>query len=486
MKKILHLLIVCLSTGVLFLTQGCDDYFQDINTDKNNPVTVDPGIVLRNALFKTARDLQFQFWDFDGFTMQYYEFITSASASQYNWSPATGERIWYNTYETLADVEDVLRKSTASGDDTYRAAALILKAYLFSLLVDHFGDVPYSEALQARYNQQFFPAYDDQTAIYRDLIAKLDTANTLLSEDAYFLYGGDEGFFEGDPVLWKKFANSLRLRLLMRVSEVASFNASAEIAEMVADPATYPMFESNDESATYHYSGTIPNVNPVYTYRDWEYESNVPTLEFINRLKALDDPRIGAYFWPTPATRGTDSLSYEGIPTAITGDSLSYYSASNLSVSNQDILRQATTPTWLMTYAEVQFILAEAALKGYISGSAEAYYQAGITAACEQWEVTDITEYLASADVTYAGTLEQIITQKYLALYQIPGQAWAEYRRTGYPVLIAGPNASNDGKVPQRLMYPSLEQTLNGASLQAAIDRMGGTDDLNRTLFWVP
>lgn len=485
MNKRLSPYILLLVSALLLAPAGCDDHFEEINTDKNFAVNVDPGVVMRNALFKLSSDLHFLFWDFDGFVMQYYEFITAASASTYNWSPATGERIWEYTYKTLTDVEDVLRKSEDLGDDTYRAAALTMKAYLFSLLVDNFGDVPYSQALQARYNQQFFPAYDGQEAIYRDLIAKLDTANALLTEDAYFLYGGDESFFGGDPVRWKKFANSLRLRLLLRVSAVPSFNAPAEMARMLADPAQYPLMEGIEDQAAYQYAGTVPHVNPIFNYRDWEYESNVPTLEFISRLKALNDPRIGSYFWPTPATRGTDSLSYEGIPAAITGDSLSSYSASNLSVSNADHLRQATTPSVLMSYAELQFILAEAALKGYISGDAAAYYEAGVRASFDEWETEGADAYLAQPEAAFDGSLERIILQKYIAFYQVAGQqAWAEYRRTGYPVIVSGPNSSNGGRIPRRLMYPSLEQTLNAASLQAAVARMGGSDDINSDLFW--
>jgi hypothetical protein len=485
MKKTLHSGIVLIISILMLFPAGCDERFEEINTDTNFPVDVNPGVLLRNVLFKTASDGQFLFWDFDGFVMQYYEFITAASASTFNWSPATGERIWDYHYKTLTDVEDVLRKSEALGDDSYRAVALILKSYLFSVLVDNFGDIPYSQALQARYTKNFFPVYDDQKAIYRDLIAKLDTANSLLSEDAAFIYGGDEALFGGDPIRWKKFANALRLRLLLRVSALPEFNAPAEIAEMLAAPAAYPLPGSNDDDVSYHYSGTVPHVNPISTYRDWEYESNVPTLQFIERLKSLKDPRIGAYFWPTPASRFTDSLSYEGIPSAITGDSLSSYSASNLSVSNQDQLRKPTTPTTLISYAEVEFILAEAALKGYIAGDAAAHYEAGIRASFEAWEADAVEAYLAQPAVAFDGSLSKIIEQKYIALYQVAGQqAWAEYRRTGFPALVGGPNSVNGGQIPQRLMYPSLEQTLNGAQLQAAIARMGGTDDINQKLFW--
>jgi hypothetical protein len=384
-----------------------------------------------------------------------------------------------------------------------------LKAYIASMLTDLFGDVPYAEAWKGAGEDGgiLSPEYDTQESIYRDIIAKLDEANTLLDPAGTAIAG--DILYQNDIGLWKKFANSLRLRLLLRMSGRDAAFATTEMSKMVADPAAYPIFESNDDNAGLPYLGSAPNNNPVNENRKSRDDHRV-SKNLTDMLIARDDARLMVYANPAEGTG-----VYEGIPNGLTSADAAAYNGNGLANTSKigDYFTQATAPGMLISYAELQFILAEAAKKGYIPGgdaTAQAYYEAGITASFEQFRgalegaIADddandaadasgitvpasvdeaITNYIANNPYTPATALQVIAEQRYLAMFDQGLQSWFEWRRTGFPVLTPAVAGENGGLIPVRVPYPQIEATRNGSNLNAAIARQG-TDNLNTRVWW--
>ena len=483
-KYIAKALFCCL----LFLAVGCTDDFEEINTNTNLPVNINPGALLLSAAFNLAGDLHLYDWNPGTVINHYNETIQGSETAVYLWDNGTGAGIWNNSYETLTDVVDMQNLAEDLGDNSYAAIALVYRSFIFSILTNSFGDVPFSQAIQALNDDKdftkFFPAYDQQSEIYPQLLADLRRANDLLDAGGSLLYGGD-ALYSGDLLKWKKFANSLRLRILTDISNT-SYDVRSEMQEIVDNPDRFPIFTSNDDNATYRFGGISPDINGIDGYRDWDFNGRKPSAYFLDTLlESFDDPRIPLWFQPTPATANAEVKVYDGLPHGLIEAEATKFAESNLSRMNEEYFRQKTTPAIFMTYSEVQFILAEAAQRGWITSSetVESFYNAGILASMEQWGA-DATGYLERDGVPFDGDVNTILQQKYIAMYFTVGlQGWTQYRRTGQPQFPIGPGNANGGRIANRFLYPSIEQTLNGENYNAAISRIGG-DDINIKHWW--
>jgi hypothetical protein len=286
--------------------------------------------------------------------------------------------------------------------------------------------------------------------------------------------------YGGDITKWRKFGNSLLLRLLLRVSGKTEMNAGARIKNMVeTNASSYPVFASNDESAILRFTGTAPYVSAFNTYRDYDFNGDNGLTEFfINNLKDWGDPRIAKW----AAQVGGQYLGIpSGYASGVIPERKSYYPGA---LKNEPLLGN------IINYSELQFILAEASVRGYISGNAKTYYDNGINSGITLWGYTVPANYLNGADIVWnpAGTLdnklEQIHLQKYYAMFFTDFQQWNEFRRTGHPVLPIGPGVLNSGKMPSRFKYPVSVQSLNRVNYDAAVAAMGGPDDLNTKVWW--
>ncbi|WP_303318822.1 SusD/RagB family nutrient-binding outer membrane lipoprotein [Flavivirga abyssicola] len=468
MKKLIFLL------SSFLILSGCTKDFEAINTNPNNQEKASESLLLPTIIFDLSNTLVNQTYAFGDVISQYAANYEFNDIDIYRWQG--DDRFWSPMYGILQDISDLKNIAKTNENVNYESIALILEAYIFSIITDSYGDVPMSEANKTS-EGLISPIYDKQEDIYNALLNKLEEANMLINTSETvtgdILYGGD-------MLKWKKFANSLKLRLLIHTSNVQ--NIATDINTIINDSNTYPIFESNDDNAIYKYSGNFPDISDVSQVgggRGYEYFLRIPTTHFINLLNDNNDPRLE--LWVSPK-EGTNDRTLGTAP----GQSLSDIGRPNeLSRRSTEFFESATKIQGIfMTYSELNFILAEVRENGIINlGTAEEYYNTAVTASFNQWEVT-IPDNFLSATVSYDNTTERLYEQKWLALYHTSMETWFDWKRTGKPNFIqAGSGNINSNKVPVRLQYPNLEQSVNTTNYNKASADMGG-DTINASSWW--
>jgi len=473
---------------------SCTDKFEEINTDPNRPNDVTPGILLGQMQYRIVNNSIQASRSFTHELMQ----VDAPRASPggqglHRYVVQPGQAVWTGFYDRLTDVEDIYKISDRLKENNYKAIALVYKSWAYSILTDLYGDVPYSQAIKAS-EGNFSPAFDKQKDIYIQILKDLETANTLFDDTKALTYGGDlvynanvlSGGRNVGIQKWRKFANSLRLRLLLRISKRdGEVNVNQQITSILANPTTNPVFTANADDAIFRYPGTFPYFNPYFQARTLEWRDGTYfTKFFLNHMNAINDPRRA--IWVTPVIVNGQSV-YQGIDSGYP-TSLEYIVGRNSSYP--DVLKTSPLLGVMMTFSEVEFIKAELALKGFNTGrTAKAHYDAGIMASMVQWGATMPAGFLNTAGVAYNATgtaaqqLEQIILQKYYAYFFVDYQSWFEKRRTGYPVLPRGTGIPAENVFPSRVPYPTYLQSLNASNLQAAVASIGG-DNSNVKLWW--
>lgn len=466
MKKFITLLLLC------SFSISCTGDFEEINTNKNQPTVSQPKQLLPNVIFNLANTNVNNSFNFGDIVAQYGGNYEYNELDVYNWG-ADG-RFW-GMYKWLNDIYDIKKQAILLQDKNYEAISLILETYTMQVITDAYGDAPYSEASKGE-EGTLKPKYDTQEEIYKQLLINLDNANAII--DTKLKVEGDI-LFKGDMLKWKKFANSLHLRLLMRISN--KINVSNQLNEIVSKPAQYPLFASNADNATYFYSGSFPNISPMSDgiNRLYGYNIVIPTTNLVNTLIANNDPRLDE--WIDPIAGSNNQL---GLQPGLTLDQIGEPTKYSRRAEDYFYTR-AKIAALFMTYSELNFILAEASQRNLITtGSAQNYYNVAVQASFQQWNVEMPANYL-TATAPYSATTEVLYTQKWLALYHTGTESWFDWKRTGKPGFIqAGPGAKNGGKVPRRIMYPSLEQSVNAQNNSAALQKLGGTDDINGKVWW--
>lgn len=345
----------------------------------------------------------------------------------------------------------------------------ILSAYSYFVLVDTFGDVPYSESLDIEGYP--LPKYDDAETIYRDLISKLTTASHSL-DASQGSFAESDLIYGGEASKWKLFANSLRLKMAINMDDVDHSFASTEAVAAVNDGVII----SNADNTALAYLSAQPNANPIFVDVIASGRNDfVPTSTIIDKMNILNDPRREFFF--TEIDGG-----YEG---GTPGAGNNYDNFSHIG----DKLVEPTFEGLLMDASEVEFLLAEAVERGInVGGTAEDHYNNAIMASMSYWGVagSDISSYLAQPSVAYStatGTWKQKIgEQAYIGLYNRGFEAWTSYRRLDFPILIA-PTDAEITEVPKRYTYPAREETLNSANNTAASNAIGGNTMTTR-IFW--
>ena len=457
-----------------------DDYYDSLNVDQTNPSDVPASFLVTSAttsLFDQMTSTNVNINVFRFFS-QYFTTTTYLDEPNYdlNTRNINGNH-WNELYtDVLFDLKDAKTKVqndatiTEAQRNNQLAVIEILEVYAWQVLVDTFGDVPYSQALQGLDN--VFPAYDDAATIYSDLISRITSAiNMINTSEGGF--GSDDIIYSDNMAAWKKAAASLKLRIGVQLSDVNPSLAQSTISEAVAAG----VFTSNADSFIIHYLSATPYSNPVYD--DLVLSGRLDFLAantIVDYMNPLNDPRRPRYF-----EQNLGEGVYDG---GVYGSSNSYDSYTHLG----EILHTATTPGILIDYTEVEFLLAEAAIKGLsVPGSAESHYNAGILASMEYWGVdaTEASAYLAQSSVAYAtapGTpKEKLAKQFWLAMFNRGFEGWNVWRRLDAPTLNVA--AQSGDPVPTRYTYPLSEATLNGANYNAAASAIGG-DNLTTKLFW--
>ena len=476
---------------------ACDsDKLTNVNDNPNNP-TVAPA----PALFTNAVRLSVSRWLGAGFnlrsttlTAQHLAEVQYPETDQYKRLSASFTTGFFDGAYSgeLEDLEQVIRSATAAGDAGLYGPALVMRTWGFAFLTDSWGDVPYSNALQGDAAGILSPKYDMQKDIYADFFKTLAKATADMSAPAETGFGSADPIYGGDLSGWQKFSNSLRARQAMRLANVDATTARTEFGAAMA--AAGGLMASNADNAEFSWPGDGVYDNPWaanFKTRDDHRLSNT----LINVLVPTGDPRLAVYAQPTEANPAT----YAGMPNALShNDAQVYFKTSSRpgavfypgATAYGNFGGDGTTwPSFLMTYAEVSLLKAEAAERGWIPGSAKSFYENGIRASMEQWGVTNsaaIGAFIAGPTVAYAGGangLRQIALQKWVALYTDGGQAWAEWRRTCVPSTIKpGPEAVSN-IVPRRLQYSITENSVNSASLAEATARQGA-DVFASRMYW--
>lgn len=464
---------------------SCTKDFEKLNTDPVRVTAVAPGTLLAPAQFDGMWLITKRAHRLNNELMQYTVDLGALNDfARYEFRENEFDAIWSTLYVKANDMNEMYKIAETRNDVNNMGAALVMKAWFVSNLTDMFGDIPYTEAFKGR-EELYYPKFDTQQSVYTSLLADLKRANDLFTEAKPF--ESSDLIYASDPVKWKKFANSMRLRLLVRVSNKAEMNAPTQIAEMFNNPTKFPLFTSNEDEAMMKYDGIKPFINLFFEMSAAEFSGSrrmgKPLMDLMN---STVDGRRFRY-----ATKNTPG-AYVGIPSGYTEqESTTFADNGGLKTSTlATTLKADNYPFPILTWSEVNFLLAEAALKGWITADAQAYYNKGVEASWRQWKCTwdgtAGTTYLARSTVRFTGataTLERIMSQKYIAMFFSGFEAWYDYRRTGFPVLPIGTAVKNDGVLPTRFEYPLITKATNMANYEAAAARIGG-DNLKTKVWW--
>jgi hypothetical protein len=471
-----------LALGLAWSVGACDDGLTEINEDPNAPTDVPAEFLLPQAIQAGVSTT------FGATMMLSHTGVFAQQVSQIQYPdeetglvrPSTMDAFWSNYYVgPLKDIQEVVEKGRATGLANHEGVGLIWRSWLFQQVTDLWGDIPYSEALIGEVNTT--PVYDPQEQVYLGLLDDLEAGAAMLNPGGVGFGTGDI-LYNNDFGKWERFANSLRMRIAMRL---VNENPAAAQAEFVA-AYNAGGFQSNADNAALVWPGA-PYENPLYlNYLGRDDHSISATL--VDTLVSLNDPRLELYAEPA-AEDGVYRGNLHGRDPP--EHPIAWYSR----IGNFWRANGANTPTMVITYSEVLFLQAEAAQRGWIPGDPAALYEAAIRANMNQWDPwapasvlptdAEIAAYLARPAVQYnpARGLEQIHLQLWIALYMNENEAWAHQRRTGVPMLQPGPDMVIE-RIPTRFMYPDTEQSLNNANLMAAVSRQGGGLDLITPLWF--
>lgn len=457
---------------------ACTQKFDEINTDPNRLEKIDPSTLMTPTLYELA---VFNYNRANSFTHHLMQFMVTTSTTggvhRYADLQNAGNSTWNSYYIQLMNVREMYDLAVAADYKNYQGVALILRSWIYANLTDCFGDVPMTEACQGD-KGILRPKFDTQKSIYEQVLNDLEKANELLT-DAENLSNSDM-LYNGEVVKWRKFANSLHMRSLLRLSKRTEMNSLAKLAEMIGNPSKYPVFESNVDGALLPISGVSPYDSPISRLEDFRNGKAMASF-FVNTLVELNDPRLAIFMDEATKNDGSqEKIGYKGLPSGFAATESFNYNPSNIN----NTLGAAPMKVIFMTYAEVEFIKAEIACLGLINESAKTHYENGVKAIIEQWGGVVPDDYFDNPKATYDGSLGRIMLQKQLASFFCDYQAWFEYRRTGMPEMRPGAGMDNNKVMPVRFVYPATLQQTNKDNYNAAVESIGGSDDINTKVWW--
>ncbi|MDX1759096.1 MAG: SusD/RagB family nutrient-binding outer membrane lipoprotein [Arenibacter algicola] len=536
LNKIFKLfLVVCLLSAT-----SCDNELTEINQNPNgvDPSQGNPSFLLTQVMVNTALDVGSKGYSGELSAFVQYTQKDSWGNNNYDWDGSG----WNTYYGNLRSAKLALQRSQELGYTLHEAIAQILMAQNFVTLADYYGDVPYTDAVQAD-EDVILPKYDSQEAVYKGAIADFVAAAASISNNMGSLeaFGASQDiFFGGDAEKWMKYANSLALRYYMRLSEKDPGYAQAGVTATLAKP----LISSVDEECALAYIGTSDGTaqpSNSSTGGASAFNRVKPCTTFTDRLRELDDPRANVWFAPvaipikvvaaadvpggeddvvvdgvryineeTLADNGLKiydkntwkadrlaglslvdtSSTYVGLPVSYQGSEPYTYNLNpnpvqgggNVHVSlMNDQFKEASgdfLKARVLSYAEVCFLKAEAALKGW-GTDAEGNYNKGVQASLDTWGIGDeYADYIDNAEVAFDGTLAQIMEQKWIANFATASESYLDWRRTGLPDLQTGPFALSS-VIPVRFQYPDEERNINEANYNAALSSLETTSHTN-------
>ncbi len=473
MKKLAFIFLL------LLVSQSCTDDFDSLNKDTKNPTNVPAGFLFAASTRQMSDLMHNANVNFNIFRLLAQQWTQTTYIDESNYDLTTRnvpQNFWNSVYvRVLKNLDDCKGKVNADAildkavKNNQIACIEIMNVYAYSSLLNAFGNIPYSKALNSN---DVYPTYDDAKTVYADLLKRLDAAlASITSADGF---KSNDVLLGGDMSAWAKFGNSLKMRLGLILAD-----SDAALASSTIKSADAGALQSGDQDIVMHYESGTPNTNPVWVDLVQSGRKDfVATNTMMDLMSARKDPRIPLYFTVDAAG------GYSG---GIYGSSNNYatFSKPSLTVTAPDAIA-----IWIST-AEVEFIRAEAIERGILSGDAASHYNNAITSSIVAWggSAADATAYLAAANVAYSTASgdykEKIGVQKYIALYNQGYEAWTEWRRLDYPVLNIpnGTPGTTYADIPRRLTYPVQEQTINATNWTAASTAIGG-DKVQTKLFW--
>ncbi len=502
---------------------------KDLDELNINPNAVDPEVADLNFLMPTVTISLGQtvtgigFGDISGIMQHTQKTGWASGYNNYDWDVLSHS--WNGYYSLLSTNDDYFKKAVENGYELHEGVARIIRAYTFGLITDIWGDAPYKDALKVKKGPDYYkPVFDPQKDIYMGILADLDTANVLLSKSASEyknVVGKQDVLYNGNPAKWQKFANSLALRYYMRLQAKEPQIAKDGISKIAGDPAKYPLITNAADDANISYIGTsVATSNPLNTVYDISPDGAYMRVKMartlVDALREYNDPRLP--LWANKAQIPLVLVDGTGVDQIVNGkrevsqDVVSAFEANNtmeiqfgdyvgvpishsrVQIANMneanpaqgtvnpyvshlnDRYKKTADPLVLMrliSAAEVNQILAEAALYGWISGNAADYYAEGVKQSLIAWSVGDqFDSYIAN--VPYSG-LESIMEQKWIASWTSAQESWFDWRRTGLPDLKTGPIAQRE-VLPIRWYYHAdNEIAKNEENALAAIEKLEDT-----------
>lgn len=520
MKKILRNSVMLLTT-VLVMVSCSKQKLIDLNVDPNAVTDLDMSYLVSRATLQIGGE-----YENTRANMLYAATMIQHTASTAGYF--SGDKYFYSSQYSGAYMEThftgvakllshAITKTEGDADlVNVNATAMILRAFDLHRMTDIYGDIPYEQAGKGLESQEnWFPSYQSQQEVYAALVRDIRAARDKFSPSAKSM-GAQDFLYSGDIAKWKKFANSLLMRIGMRMSKKDPATAQSVFTEAYQSGA----FTSNDDNAYIHYSDGPQGVNRNGLndgyWNTYKYSKDAKiSKNFIDRMMANNDPRLMIVSGGTgnpedPSTWDTDPADQKGMPNGYTAANITTvlpaadaaaYSAPGVgnkifSMLNLNYL-DWQDPYKLLSYSEVELMAAEAALKGWISSDPESHFNAGVTAAINEWTAFDpsfartsaeIDAYIAGRGFAVASNTdkERLIGEEYWAATWLNDiESWSNWRRTGYPVLTPtnDPNAWESNEIPRRLKYWENEISSNPINYKAAVDRMGG-DNFSTKVWW--
>lgn len=466
---------------MLFSLLGCQkfDYYQD---NPNKPTNATPALLMASICQNIFNNNPINA-AYASRHLTYYE--RPSESVNYNWN-----RGGFGGFTSLTQVKKM--SELATDNKNYQGIAKLFRAIYFTKLTETFGDIPYSEALQGEANDK--PKYDTQEDVYAGVLAELEEANELLQTGNGVVDG--DIIYNGDVLKWKKLVNAFRLRTLMHLSKKegqTKINVKEQFKQIMDDPARYPLLTSNTDNGQLVFNSSDPS-----NYYPTAGHLSVTTLvsleaSFVEMLQLRKDPRLFSFGEPIAGKTAGVFENYKGVDAGLSpADQQSTAAGSSLIARRYvDLKNPINEPMIFLSYAEQEFVIAEAIQRGWITGDLETHYKQAVTASMTFYGINNarITTYLAEPLVALNGTdvLNKIWIQKYISFYMNSGwEPFYEQRRTGVPVLRVGPGTLNGGRVPKRWQYPLNEVQLNEVNLNEAIKRQYPEgDDTNATMWLI-
>lgn len=502
MKKLIYILFIVFAFG------ACDEGFEELNVDPVNPTASPAENQLTYVQLFTAGNgyVANLFWNMIHAQANMQQINITSYTGSFAYKPGHTWRLYDEQFKTViknvVDLENNLEKSTSSTAEVDLAIVKVWRVLAFSRITDAYGDIPYSEAGKAFIEGIRYPKFDKQEDIYADMLITLEEASNVLGNGGSSSFGSGDIIYNGDVVKWSKFANSLMLRLAMRMTKVDNSKAK----EWATKAYNAGVMESNDDLARILYDQSADNKGPSVNPTTKGFSSrNIYQIKisktFMDFLQSHNDPRIEVLCSlpdgnTDPAVQSGQEINDYTKGAANSKPNVNIFGSNPYTDFNgvqQDSPQIYDSPYFFQTYAEVELMLAEVSHRWGIGGDAKAHYDAGVTAAMEYLsmyghgagvDAGDIASYLAANPYGSEDELKMINEQYWVATFLNGLETMSNWRRSGYPELVPLDVADliTGGEIPRRFTLPSSEAVQNTENYNAAYP--SGTDVVTGRVWW--